>query len=386
MAFPPVGPSSLRYQAMTPLPHRDINPEISLFDTMRKKDLLLNYPYHSFHHFIDLLREASIDPNVEAIKITIYRAATNSKVINALINASRNGKAVTVVLELQARFDEEANIHWTTRLREEGVKIIHGVPDLKVHCKLCLISRRDREGLRRYACIGTGNFNESTARVYSDHSLFTSDSRLTGEVEKIFEFFKHNYKTSQFSHLLVSPFYLRKKLTKLVDNEIRNARKGKEASIFLKMNSLMDKDLIDKLYEASSAGVRIRMIVRGICSLVPGIEGMSENISIVSIVDRFLEHSRIFIFHNGGEELYYISSADWMTRNLDRRVEVVCPIYDRGIKKELTDFLDLQFRDNTKAREIDESQSNRYVEPKPDERKVRAQFDHYEYLKNKLIH
>jgi len=378
MDFPAVGSTKLRYTPFPPLKHPDIDFNSSLYPVIREKDILLHYPYQTFHHLIDLLREASIDPKVVSIKVTLYRVAKNSSVVNSLINAARNGKSVVVVLELQARFDEEANIYWTKRLREEGVKIIHGVPDLKVHCKLCLITRKEKKNLVHYASVGTGNFNESTATVYSDHSLFTADTRITCEINRIFDFFDHNYKTSRYQHLLVAPFYLRKRLVKFINNEISNARKEKEAYIVLKVNSIMDKEMIDILYRASQEGVDVRLIVRGICSLVPGVPGLSDNISAVSIVDRFLEHSRIFVFCNGGDVKYYISSADWMTRNLDRRVEVACPIYDERLQKQIGDFLDIQFRDNTKARVLNISQDNQYR--KTDGPPVRTQFEFYRYI------
>jgi len=384
MSFPSVGPSSLRYKPLPPLPHPDIKPNSSIFAAIRKNDILLHYPYHSFQYMIELLREASIDPNVSSIKITLYRLAERSKVVNSLINAARNGKEVMVVIELQARFDEEANIYWTTQLKEEeGIKVVHGVPGLKVHCKLCLITRREKGKYVQYACIGTGNFNESTAKIYGDHALFTADERLTPEVARVFDFFDRNYMTSRYAHLLVSPFYLMKKLRKLVKNEIDNAKRGKEAYMILKMNSLVDRNMIDLLYDASREGVKIDLIVRGICSLVPGVRGMSENITAVSIIDRFLEHSRIFVFCNGGDEKYYISSADWMPRNLDRRVEVVAPVYDKRLKKELRDYLEIQLNDNVKARMINERQDNKYRERRPGEKTVRAQMEFHEYLKKK---
>ena len=384
MNFPAVGNPDLQKTPFPPLPHKDINPRTSLFSIIRKKDILLHYPYQSFQYFIDLLREASIDPKVVSIKITIYRVAKVSNVINALINAVRNGKSVTVVLELQARFDEEANIYWTNRLRDEGVRIIHGVPNLKVHSKLCLITRQEKSGSFRYANIGTGNFNETTARIYSDISLLTTDKRLTREVKKIFDFFDNNYKTSTYNHLLVSPFIMRKRLIGFIKNEIKNAKKGKEASIIVKSNSLFDKELIDTLYNASISGVKIKLIIRGIFSLIPGVEELSENIEAISIVDRFLEHSRVFVFYNNGDEKYYISSGDWMTRNLDRRVEVACPIYDKELQAELKDFLNIQLKDNTKARMLNEARDNRYKK-EIGEVPVKTQTDFYKYLEKKLL-
>ncbi len=383
MGFPKIGPPDFMYDTMPPVPHEDIDQDANIFSSIRKHDILMHYPYHSFHHFVDFLREASIDPDVVSVKVTLYRVAKESQVINALINAARNGKKVTVVIELQARFDEAANIHWTTRLRDGGVRIIHGVPGLKVHCKLCLVERIEKQELIRYATLGTGNLNENTARIYSDHMLLTTDEEIAGEVAQIFEFFNHNYKTTRFSHLLVSPFYQRKKLMKMVKNEMSNAKKGRDAWILLKINSLHDKEMIDLLYDASSAGVKIQLIVRGICSLIPGVKGMSENISVISIVDRFLEHTRIFMFCNNGDEKHYISSADWMTRNLDRRVEVACPIYDESIRDELRKFIEIQLSDCVKARVIDEEQNNSYVKKKKKCEKVRSQYKIYDYLKDK---
>ena len=380
MNFPHIGSSSLVYEPFPPLPHCDIDPSQSFFNAIRKKDILLQYPYHSFHYVIDLLRESSIDPRVTSIKMTLYRVAKNSKVVNALINAARNGKSVTVVMELQARFDEETNIYWTDRLKEEGVRIIHGLPNHKVHAKLCLITRKEKGGVRSYANVGTGNFHEGTARVYSDLSLFTADERITEEVTKVFAILESYYKTESFKHLLVSPFILRARLVKLINREIANARSGMEASITMKMNSLIDMGMIDKLYEASEAGVNVRLIIRGMCSLIPGIKGMSENITVTSIVDRFLEHGRLFVFWNGGDPRYYISSADLMPRNLDRRVEVACPVYDPAIQAELRTILDIQFADNTRTRIIDRAQDNRYKRA-PREKPARAQYDTYHHLR-----
>jgi len=360
IGFPAVGHPELRYAPLPVLQHPDLGPNVSVMSVMRNRDLLLNYPYHTFTHFIDLLREASIDPKVVSIKISLYRLARNSNVVNALINAARNGKLVTVVMELQARFDEKANIYWADRLIEEGVKLLYGVPDLKVHAKLLLITRREQGGLVNYVNVSTGNYNEATAKVYSDHSFFTTDPRITGDVEKIFRFFERNYRTASYDHLLVAPFFMRDRFCELIDREKRNARKGRPAWIRLKLNNLQDNRMIDKLYGAGQAGVKIEMIVRGVCSLVPGVPGLSENISAISIVDRYLEHSRIFAFCNNDKPLYFLSSADLMDRNLDRRVEIICPIYDPNIQAELAAFLDVQFRDSVKARVLDGTRENRY--------------------------
>ncbi|MFB6305898.1 MAG: phospholipase D-like domain-containing protein, partial [Flavobacteriales bacterium] len=267
----------------------------------------------------------------------------NSNVVNALINAAKNGKKVTAVIELQARFDEEANIYWSKKLKEEGVNVFFGIPGLKTHCKLCLITRREEGKNMYYANIGTGNFNEKTSRIYSDHGLFTSNSKITTEVNKVFNYFRDQKGKYEFNQLVVSPFQSREKFNEWIDIEIDNAKQGKRAYILLKMNSLVDKSMIMKLYEASCAGVNVKLIVRGVCSLIPGIKGLSDNIEAISIVDKFLEHSRVFIFCNNGDEKYYISSADWMTRNLDHRVEVTCPIFDKNIQKELKKMLEMQW-------------------------------------------
>jgi polyphosphate kinase len=381
MNFPNIGLPPLVYESFPPLLHKEIDPSRSFFTAIREKDILLQFPYHSFDHVIDLLREAAIDPRVTTIKMTLYRVARNSKVVNALINAARNGKSVTVVLELQARFDEEANICWADRLKEEGVRVIHGLPNFKVHAKLCLIIRAEKGGLTYYANVGTGNFHEGTARVYSDLSLFTSDPRIAGEVLKVFAILESVLKMESFKHLIVSPFSLRAKLVKFINKEIANAREGREAYIIMKMNSLVDLRMAEKLYEASQAGVNIRLIVRGMCTLIPGIEGMSERISVISIVDRFLEHARVFVFCNDSDPLYYLSSADLMSRNLDRRIEVVCPVYDPSIQKELRAILDIQFADNVRARITDQEQANHYLRA-PDKEPVRTQFATYDLLRS----
>jgi polyphosphate kinase len=315
--------------------------------------------------------------------MTLYRVARDSNVINALRNACRNGKQVTVVIELQARFDEEANIRWTKKLEEEDARILDGVPGLKVHAKLCLITRIEDDKKVNYAVVGTGNYNESTAKIYSDHSLLTADSRITGEVNKLFKFLENNYKTYNYKHLLVSPFLMREKFYKMIQTEIKNSKAGKPAYIYAKMNSLVDRNMINKLYQASKAGVQIRLIVRGICSLVPGIPGVSDNIEAISIVDKYLEHSRIFIFCNDGNQKIYLSSADWMIRNLDNRVEAAVPIYDPDIRKELMDFFDIQWKDNFKARIFNELQDNQY-RPRTIKTVFRAQEDLRRYLKTHL--
>jgi polyphosphate kinase len=364
MSFPEVGGKKLRQKRLKPLPHPDLPAGTSFIEVMRHKDVMLCYPYHSFNPVIDLIREAAIDPKVTHIKMTLYRVANNSLVVKSLINAVRNGKDVTVVVELQARFDEESNIYWSKKLQDEGARVIFGVPGLKVHAKLLLIARKEGSRTRNYVRIGTGNFNEQTSRIYSDHSLFTTDPRLGNEVERLFHFFEKNYEVGTYRHLLVSPFYMRKRWEKLIDTEIENARAGIDAYIIIKVNNLVDRGIIDKLYEASAAGVKVTLIVRGMCSLRPGVKGLSDNITAISIVGRYLEHSRILIFANGGDEKMYISSADLMARNLDLRSEVACPIYDVEIKEQVRQMIEEQLRDNVKARIVDSDLDNRFVQRK----------------------
>ncbi|MFN0187228.1 MAG: polyphosphate kinase 1 [Bacteroidia bacterium] len=377
--FPSLNKPELFSKKVQPLSHPELLPKHSVLKVIKEKDILLSFPYQSYHHIIDVLREASMDPKVLSIEITLYRLSEDSHVVNALINSIRNGKQVTVVVELQARFDEENNIKWTNRLNEEGAKVIYGVPGLKMHSKLFLIRRVEHNKEVLYAHIGTGNFNEVTAKLYCDHSLLTADKRITEEVAKVFKFYNDNYKTGTYKHLLVSPFFTRKKLLLFIQTEIDNIKKKKEAWMFLKMNSLTDPELIKKLYEASQAGVKIRMIIRGICSLVPGQKDLSENIEVISIVDKYLEHARVFIFANDNDPRFYLASFDWMTRNIDFRSEVGVPIYDKILQKQLLDIMELQWSDNSKARYIDSSQSNRYK--KIDlKNKVRAQDAIYKYL------
>ena len=379
MKFPNLGIKQFYNDDLVPVPHRDFHQGKSILSVIKKKDIMLYFPYHPFDHFIDMLREASIDPSVISIQITLYRLARNSSVINALLNAVRNGKDVTTVVELQARFDEEANINWGNKLRDEGVKVIYGVPGLKVHSKLCLITRVKNDITERYAAVGTGNFNEDTARIYTDHLLFTTNKKITNEVFKAFNFFSVNYKKDNFYHLVLSPFFLRNKVTLMIENEIKNASEGKKAYIYLKLNNLTDKEIIDQLYEASCVGVKIKLIVRGMLSLVPGIPKQSENIKAIGIVDRYLEHSRYLIFCNGGDEEIYISSADLMPRNLDHRIEVTCPIFDKNIRAEIRKIFDIQWKDNVKARIFDETQSNEFV--KAGKERIQSQNEVYNFIK-----
>lgn len=380
IAFPNMGREYLENKPLPPMKCADFDGFHNTFDAIKEKDILLYYPYHTFDHITELVRQASFDPKVISIKINIYRVAKNSKLMNSIIDAVHNGKSVTVVVELQARFDEEANIEWAKVLTEAGVHVIFGAPGLKIHSKLLLISRREGEEITRYAHIGTGNFHEKNARIYTDFSLLTADQDLANEVRNVFGYIENPYRPVHFDHLIVSPRNSRKKLYRLIDGEISNAKAGKKAQLTLKVNNLVDKGLINKLYGASSAGVKIRMIIRGMCSLVPGVEGISENIEIISIIDRFLEHPRVIITHNDGDPQVYISSADWMTRNIDHRIEVAAPIRDERLKQRIIDIVNLHFTDTVKARWIDKEMSNNYV-PRGNRKKVRSQVAIYDYLK-----
>ncbi len=382
MSFPSLGRTDLLYDKIQPLPVKGLSLEASIFQTIAKKDYLVYTPYHTFSYIVKFLREAALDPKVKTIKITIYRLAQISHVASSLINAAKNGKKVTVSIELRARFDEEANINYAEQMQDEGVNMLFGVIGLKVHCKMCVIEREENEKLVRYGFISTGNFNESTAKIYTDFTLLTANSKILKEVNKVFDFFQVNYKVNRYKHIITSPHYTQTKLFALIDTEIKNAKNGKTAYLKLKMNSISSYKMVDKLYEASRAGVKIQMIVRGLCCLVPGIKGMSENIEVISIIDKFLEHTRLYIFANGGAPKIYISSADWMTRNIDTRVEVSTPIYDADIKNELQDLYEICWNDNVKARIINENQDNQYL--RNDKPKVRAQFETYNYYLNKL--
>lgn len=383
MSFPKIGAKRLNYEKLKPLNHPLLPPNTNILDTVSKQDIMLHYPYQSFQYIVDLLREAAIDPKVKAIKMTFYRAARNSNVINALINAARNGKMVTVFLEIQARFDEEANIYWAEKLTEEGVKIIKTLPGFKVHAKLLLIRRKENGQNIYYTNISTGNFNESTAKVYADDSLLTSNQEIANEVNMLFHLFESPYNPPRFKHLLVAPYYLRGHLIKLLNTEIRHAKAGKEAWAILKLNSLVDEKLADKLYQAAASGVKLDIICRGICVLKPELPGLNGNMNIISIIDKFLEHSRQFVFANGGQPKFYFGSADWMVRNLDHRFEVICPLYDKNLQKETMDMLQIQLADNVKARLLDSSQINLY-KPSISDEKVRSQFALYDYFKGKI--
>ncbi len=372
----------LLYDKLLPLECKIFSQNKSMLNVIKKKDTMLHYPYQSFQYIIDLLREASIDPAVRAIKMTIYRAAKDSRVINALINAVRNGKDVTVYIELQARFDEQANIYWAERLQEEGAKVVQNIPGYKVHCKLILIRRKENNENVYYAAIGSGNPNEITTKVYSDVHLLTANKHITSDVNKVFHLFEAKYNRPDFESLIVSPFNTRTFFMEMIENEIRNAKKGKPAWMIIKLNNLVDDAIIAKLYEASQANVKIKLIIRAICVLIPGIPGLSENIEAISIIDKYLEHSRIMIFCNNNDEKYYIGSSDWMQRNLDHRIEVTTPIYDKNIQKDLKEMVNIQLKDNVKARLISAVNPNSYKST-DDSKKHRSQIEFYNYLKNK---
>ncbi|BBM65566.1 polyphosphate kinase [Vibrio alfacsensis] len=381
IGFPNVGRDYLENKPLPPMKCADFEGYPNSFDAIRAKDILLYYPYHTFDHISELVRQASFDPKVLSIKINIYRVAKDSRLMHSLIDAVHNGKNVTVVVELQARFDEEANIEWSKVLTDAGVHVVFGTPGLKIHSKLLLISRREESDIIRYAHIGTGNFHEKTARIYTDFALLTADQDITNEVRNVFGYIENPYRPVRFEHLIVSPRNSRKQLYRLIDAEIANAKAGKKSSLTIKVNNLVDKGIVNKLYGASNAGVKINMIIRGMCSLVPGIEGVSENIRIISIVDRFLEHPRVVITHNDGDPQVYISSADWMTRNIDHRIEVTAPVRDPRLKQRIIDIINIHFTDTVKARLIDKEMSNTYV-PRGNRKKVRSQIAIYDYLKN----
>jgi polyphosphate kinase len=384
ISFPVIGSRILTNPPFPALPHPRLVNARSMFPAIKFQDLMLHFPYQSFQYIIDLLREASIDPKVLAIKITIYRVARNSKVMSALINAARNGKQVTVLMELQARFDEQNNIYWTEKLQEEGVKIIQSRSGFKVHAKLLLITRREGNKIVNYANLGTGNFNEDTSRTYADDSLLTVDPRITSEVADLFDLIEFHYKSFKFKHLILSPYNMRDHFIRLLNTEIRNAAKGKEAWAILKLNNLVDEKIAAKLYEASQAGVKIRLVIRGICILLPEAKEDLLNIEAISIVDKYLEHSRVFVFCNGGDEKYFITSADWMIRNFDYRIEVACPVYDKNLQNELKRILEIQLEDNTKARLLNKGMENEYRKTENSLR-IRSQIEIYNYFSKQLI-
>ena len=357
----------------------------SVMHVIQRQEVMLHFPYHSFDTIIDLLREAAIDPNVSSIKITAYRLARNSKIVNALVNAVRNGKQVTVVLELRARFDEAANLDWKARLEEEGVKVLLGIPNVKIHAKLCVIKKRIGNKTLQCGFVSTGNLNEKTARVYGDHCLLTTNRAIIADINRVFAYLespRHDIKILQGCKTLpVSPLNMRETFLRLIDREIKNAKHKKKAAITIKMNSLSDATLIAKLYEAAKAGVDVKMVIRGICCAYTENKKWKKNITGVSIVDEYLEHARVFIFHHGGQEKVYIASCDWMVRNLDHRVEAAAPITDPAIRQELVDIINIQLSGNVKSRVLDNEQQNDYK--KPSDKKIRTQIETYKYLREK---
>lgn len=360
MSFPNFERNDFVYEARPPHAHPDLEDKRSLLKVILDKDVMLHFPYQRFDYVVDMIREAAIDPKVVSIKINVYRVAYQSQVMNALMNAVSNGKDVTVVMELQARFDEANNLYWSNRLKENGAKVLYGIPELKIHSKLIQITRHSKGKEQFITYIGTGNFNEKTARIYGDLGLFTSNLLISREVKKVFHLIENHFNRGLFRYLMVSPFNSRRKIINMIEGEISLAKKKKKGWIRLKLNNLTDKIMIEKLYEASNAGVKIELIIRGVSCIVPGVKNQSENINIISIVDRYLEHARFMIFGNGGEPLYFVTSADWMERNLDKRIEVGCPILSDNLKRELDLIFDYQWRGNNKARIIDQKQRNFY--------------------------
>ncbi|WP_299263884.1 polyphosphate kinase 1 [uncultured Psychrosphaera sp.] len=380
ISFPNIGRRSLENKEIPAISSRQFTDFNTVFDAIAHNDVLLHYPYHRFLHFTEFVRQAAFDPEVKHIRITMYRIAKNSRIVSSLIDAVDNGKMVTVVMELRARFDEQANIAWAKTMTNAGVKVIFGNPSFKIHTKLCVISREEQSKLIHYAHIGTGNFNESTAKIYTDLSLYTADPVITQEAIKVFELIQLPYRQYNFKHLMVSPVNSKERILGLIDNEIALAEQGHHGEVTFKVNNLIDTDIIDKLYQASQAGVKIRGIVRGMCSLMPNIKNLSENIKIISIVDRFLEHSRVMVFNNNGDPKVYISSADWMRRNMQDRIEIGVPILNPVLAQRIIHILELQFKDTMKARIIDKLQNNSYVK-RGNKKKLRSQLEIYQYLK-----
>ena len=380
IGFPNVGRDYLENSKLPAIDTKDFSGYNTVFEAITAHDILLYYPYHRFLHFTEFVRQAAFDPSVKSIRLNIYRVASQSRIVSSLIDAVDNGKKVTVVVELRARFDEEANIEWSKRMTDAGIRVVLGIPSLKIHSKLCIVSREERGKLMHYAHFGTGNFNEKTAKIYTDYSLFTKNQEMAEEANSVFELISYPYRRFKFQHLQISPLNARTKIQSLIRQEIQFLKEGHEAQITFKINNLVDKELIDDLYRASQAGIKIRGIVRGMCGLRPGIKGLSENIELISIVDRFLEHPRVMIFGGGGNRKVYISSADWMTRNMDNRIEVGAPIYDETLQQRIVDIMEIQFRDTLKARQIDKDQLNQYVK-RGNRKKLRSQEEIYTYLK-----
>jgi len=379
MNFPQLNRTDLQYERKDPLPITGLSLEKSIFKALESKDYLLYTPYHSFSFVIKFLREAALDTEVTTIKITIYRLSKISNVARSLINAAKNGKKVLVQIELQARFDETNNITYAEQMQAAGVELVFGIPGLKVHSKICVIEKKTQGKKKRYGFISTGNFNEVTAKIYTDYTLFTSDQKILKEVNKVFNFLQVHYKLKKYKHLIVSPHYTNNALVKMINKEIENHKAGLPSGIRLKLNAITNFSMIEKLYEASTAGVPIQMIVRGICCLIPGVKGMSENIEVISVVDRYLEHPRVYHFTNGGIPKIYISSADFMTRNIENRVEVAVPIYDTDLQRQITEVFDIIWSDNVKARRLNGPIQNAFV--KTNSVPIRSQFEIFDYYK-----
>lgn len=375
MSFPDCGHKDLKYEKWTPIMKPEFVSNESILDQIRQKDRFIHVPYHSFNGYIRVLREAAIKPEVKAIKTTLYRLAKDSKVVKALITAARNGKKVTAVVELLARFDEESNIKWSKRMQEEGVNVIFGVEGLKIHSKLLYIESKKGN----IACIGTGNFHEGNAKIYTDYLMMTARPKIVNEVAKVFDFIDRPFSPFRFNELLVSPNSMKNRILRMLDTEIRNAGEGKEAWVKIKINHITDTDMVTKLYQASQAGVKIDIVIRGNCSLVPGLKGLSENIRCVGIIDRYLEHSRILIFANGGKPRFFIGSADWMPRNLLNRIEVLTPVYDEEMQADLMRTISYGMRDSTNGRLIDGKGTDDFVNGEP----FRSQEELYKELKSK---
>ena len=375
MSFPDCGHKDLKYEKWTPIMKPEFVSNESILDQIRQKDRFIHVPYHSFNGYIRVLREAAIKPEVKAIKTTLYRLAKDSKVVKALITAARNGKKVTAVVELLARFDEESNIKWSKRMQEEGVNVIFGVEGLKIHSKLLYIESKKGN----IACIGTGNFHEGNAKIYTDYLMMTARPKIVNEVAKVFDFIDRPFSPFRFNELLVSPNSMKNRILRMLDTEIKNAGEGKEAWVKIKINHITDTDMVTKLYQASQAGVKIDIVIRGNCSLVPELKGLSENIRCVGIIDRYLEHSRILIFANGGKPRFFIGSADWMPRNLLNRIEVLTPVYDEEMQADLMRTISYGMRDSTNGRLIDGKGTDDFVNGDP----FRSQEELYKELKSK---
>lgn len=382
--FPdPSGNSDLHFKKLPSLPHKTLEKSNDYFKSILEKDQALHFPFMSFDYVERFVEQAAADDQVTDISISLYRVADESKLTNSLMQALENGKNVTVFVEAKARFDEENNISWGRKFEKKGAHVIYSFPKVKVHSKIMLVKRLENDETVRYAYIGTGNFNAETSEIYCDHAIFTANKLITKELDRLFKVLEGELIIPREKNLLISPFSTRQEFTKLIYNEIENARDGKKAKITAKMNSLEDEEMIELLYRASEAGVEIRMLIRGFTCLIPGVEGMSENIYITSVVDRFLEHGRIYLFENGGDEKMFYGSADWMSRNLDRRIEVISPVLDEDIFNEFKDILHIQLRDNVKARIQDKDETNTYVQKEDNEETVRSQYAIYDYLKEK---